>query len=170
MNYWNHVLWSDEMKINLYGSDVFKYVWRRLGEEYEDKCVMPTVKHGGGNVMVWGCMCAASVGELLHVLWNNAAEHDPIPPETGSQGSVPAWQWPKTHLKDDHCFTEEAEGKGDGLAKHVSRLEPNRTSLGDPRAEGGGAQDLKYLPIRDVVMEEWKSIPVATFEAPCTGE
>ena len=51
MDYWNHVLWSDEMKINLFGSDGFKYVWPRPGEEYKDKCVMPTVKHGGGNVM-----------------------------------------------------------------------------------------------------------------------
>ena len=52
MDYWNHVLWSGEMKINLFGSDGFKHVWRRPGEEYKDKCVMPTVKHGGGNVMV----------------------------------------------------------------------------------------------------------------------
>ena len=51
MDYWNHVLWS-EMKINLFGSDGFKHVWRRPGEEYKDKCVMPTVKHGGGNVIV----------------------------------------------------------------------------------------------------------------------
>ena len=52
MDYWNHVLWSDEMKINLFGSDGFKHVWQRPVEEYKDKCVMPTVKHGGGNVMV----------------------------------------------------------------------------------------------------------------------
>ena len=52
MDYWNHVLWSDEMKINLFGSDGFKHVWWRPGEENKDKCVMPTVKHGGGNVMV----------------------------------------------------------------------------------------------------------------------
>ena len=32
------------------------------------------------------------------------------------------------------------------LAKHVSWLEPNRTSLRDPQAEGGGVQSLKYLP------------------------
>ena len=64
MDYWNHVLWSEEMKINLFGSDGFKHVWRRPGEEYKDKCVMPTVKHGGGNVMVEGCMSAAGVGEL----------------------------------------------------------------------------------------------------------
>ena len=52
MDYWNHVLWSNEMKINLFGSNGFKHVWRRPGEEYKDKCVMPTDKHVGGNVMV----------------------------------------------------------------------------------------------------------------------
>ena len=40
------------MKINLFGSDSFKHVWRRPREEHKDKCVMPTVKHGGGNVMI----------------------------------------------------------------------------------------------------------------------
>ncbi len=62
MDYWNHVLWSDETKINLFGSDGVKRVWRPPGEEYKDKCVLPTVKHGGGRV--WGCMSAAGTGEL----------------------------------------------------------------------------------------------------------
>ena len=31
---------------------------------------MPTVKHGGGNVMVWGCMSAAGVGELHFIEGN----------------------------------------------------------------------------------------------------
>ena len=150
IDYWNHVLWSDEMKINLFDSNGFKHVWRRPGDEYKDKCVMPTVKHGGGNVMVWGCMSAAWVGELHftegNLNSNMYCEHDPLSPETGSQCSVPAWQWPRTHLQDDHCFTEEAEGKGNGLAKHVSGLEPNRTSLENPQAEDGGAQSLKYPP------------------------
>ncbi len=51
MDSWNHVLWSDETKINLFGSDGVKRVWRQPGEEYKDKCVLPTVKHGGGSVM-----------------------------------------------------------------------------------------------------------------------
>ena len=70
MDYWNHVLWSDEMKINLFGFNGFKHVWRQPGEEYKDKCVMPTVKHGGGNVMVWGCMSAAGIGELHFIEGN----------------------------------------------------------------------------------------------------
>ena len=52
IDYWNHALWSDEMKINLFGSNGFKHVWQQPGAEYKDKCVIPTVKHGGGNVMV----------------------------------------------------------------------------------------------------------------------
>ncbi len=51
MDYWNLVLWSDETKINLFGSDGVKCVWRQTGEEYKDKCVL--VKHGGGSVMIW---------------------------------------------------------------------------------------------------------------------
>ncbi len=65
MDYWNHVLWSDE--INLFGSDGVKHVWRQPSEEYKDKCVLPTVKHGGGSVMVWGCMSAAGTGELQFI-------------------------------------------------------------------------------------------------------
>ncbi len=30
MNYWNHVLWSDESKVNLFDSDGVQHVWRRL--------------------------------------------------------------------------------------------------------------------------------------------
>ncbi len=61
MDYWNHVLWSGETKINLLGSDGVKRVWRQPGEEYKDKCVLPTVKHSGGSVMFWGCMSAKHV-------------------------------------------------------------------------------------------------------------
>ncbi len=35
MNNWNHVLWSDESKVNLFDSDGVQHVWRRPGEEYE---------------------------------------------------------------------------------------------------------------------------------------
>ena len=44
LDYWQHVLWSDETKINLFGSDGVQRVWRRPGEQNQDKCVIPTVK------------------------------------------------------------------------------------------------------------------------------
>ncbi len=63
-DYWDSILWSDETKINVFGTDGFRTVWRRKGEEYKEKCMVPTVKHGGGSVLMWGCMSAAGVGEL----------------------------------------------------------------------------------------------------------
>ena len=54
MYYWNHVLWSDETKVNLSGSDGVKRVWQQPGEEYKDKCVLPTLKHSVGSFMVSG--------------------------------------------------------------------------------------------------------------------
>ncbi len=67
MYYWNHVLWSDETKINYLVQMVSRRVWWQPGEKYKDKCVLPTVKHGGGSVMVWGCMSAAGTGELQFI-------------------------------------------------------------------------------------------------------
>ena len=59
--------WSDETKIHIFGTDGVQIVWRRKGEEYNEKCMVPTVKHGGGSVLLWGCMSAAGVGELLFI-------------------------------------------------------------------------------------------------------
>uniref|UniRef100_A0A1I7WXV7 DDE_3 domain-containing protein n=1 Tax=Heterorhabditis bacteriophora TaxID=37862 RepID=A0A1I7WXV7_HETBA len=49
------VVFSDESKFNRFGSDGKKYVRSRPGEEFMPKCTIPTIKHGGGSVMV----CAA---------------------------------------------------------------------------------------------------------------
>ncbi len=63
-DYWDSILWSDETKTNVFGTDGFKTVWRHKGEEYKEKCMVPTVKHVDGSVLMWGCMSAAGVGEL----------------------------------------------------------------------------------------------------------
>ncbi len=38
--------------------------------KFEEHCVLPTVKHGGGSIMVWGCMSAAGTGELRFIEGN----------------------------------------------------------------------------------------------------
>jgi transposase len=53
---WKRVVWSDETKINRLGSDGRKWVWKRPGEGLSDRLVEGTVKFGGGNLMMWGCM------------------------------------------------------------------------------------------------------------------
>ena len=51
---WAKVLWSDESKFNLFGSDGINFVRRPPGQRYSPRYQLPTVKHGGGSIMVWG--------------------------------------------------------------------------------------------------------------------
>uniref|UniRef100_A0A8C6K792 Uncharacterized protein n=1 Tax=Nothobranchius furzeri TaxID=105023 RepID=A0A8C6K792_NOTFU len=55
----NFILWSDETKIIVFGTNGFKTVQRRKGEDFKEKCMVPTVKHGGGSVIMWDCMSAS---------------------------------------------------------------------------------------------------------------
>ncbi len=132
MDYWNHVMWSNETKINLFGSDGVKRVWQQPGEEYKDKCVLPTVNHGGGSVMVWGCMSAAGTEELQFIEGTmNANKYCDIL----KQSMIPSLGLGRRAVlqhDNDHCLAKEAEGKGDGLAKHVSRPKPYLASVGHP--------------------------------------
>ena len=63
VNSGNRVLWSDESKICIFGSDGLRYVRRRAGEEMIPECLTPTMKHPQ-SVMVWGCMSTTGVGRL----------------------------------------------------------------------------------------------------------
>lgn len=49
---WKNVLWSDESKYNLFGSDGIRWVRRPANERFNPKYTIPTIKHGGGNVLV----------------------------------------------------------------------------------------------------------------------
>jgi len=64
---WGKVVWSDETKINIRGSDGRQRTLRKNGQQLQDHDVIPTVKHGGGSIMVWGCMLSSGVGYLCRV-------------------------------------------------------------------------------------------------------
>ncbi|GFT57190.1 transposable element Tc1 transposase [Trichonephila clavipes] len=57
--FWNEVIFSDESKFNIFGSDGRRMVSRKPNTSHHPKHTIPTVKHGCGSVMVWGCMAAS---------------------------------------------------------------------------------------------------------------
>ena len=54
LDQWKSVLWSDESKFEIFGSNRHVFVLRRVVERMISPCVVPTVKHGGGGV---GVLC-----------------------------------------------------------------------------------------------------------------
>ena len=56
----NNILSSDETKIELFGLNAKCHVWRKPG-------TIPTVKHGGGSIMLWGCFSVAGTGRLVRI-------------------------------------------------------------------------------------------------------
>jgi transposase len=64
---WKRVIWSDESKINRFGSDGRKRCWKLPGASLKSHHIQPTIKHGGGSLMVWGCMTAEGVGNLCRI-------------------------------------------------------------------------------------------------------
>ena len=97
-------------------------------------------------------MSAAGVGELYFIEGNMNSN---MYCEILQQSMIPSLQKPGRRAVFQHDNDSKHTSKTTTallkrlrlkLAKHISRVEPNRTSLGDPQAEGGGAQSLKYPP------------------------
>ena len=56
----NKIFWSDETKIKHLGLNAKRHVWRKPG-------TIPIGKHGGGSIMLWGCISAAGTGRLVRI-------------------------------------------------------------------------------------------------------
>ena len=56
----NKILWSDETKIELFGLNAKRHISKKPD-------TTPTVKHGGGIIMLWGCFSAAGTGRLVRI-------------------------------------------------------------------------------------------------------
>ncbi len=92
---------SDETKIQLFGINLTRRVWRRRNAAYDPKNTIPTVKHGGGNIML--CFSTKGTEQLYRIKgamdWAMCRQGIEASQgiENGSWMGIPAWQWPKTH-------------------------------------------------------------------------
>jgi hypothetical protein len=59
---WKNIIWSDESKFNVLNSDRKEYYWTNNQGQITKESVKPTLKFGGGSIMVWGCMTWKGIG------------------------------------------------------------------------------------------------------------
>lgn len=104
--FWEKVIFSDESKFNIFGSDGRELVWRKKCEELNPKNTRKTVKHGGGGVMVWGCMSAAGVGNLVFIEETmNKTVYMNILKENLNQSAE------KLNIRDEYYFQQDNDPK-----------------------------------------------------------
>ncbi len=129
--------------------------------------VLPTVKHGGGSVMVWGCMSAAGTGELQFIegTMNANMYCDILKPSM-----IPSLR----RLGRRAVFQNDNDPKHTSKRQRVKVMDwPSMSPDLNPIEHLWGIRKRKVEErkvsnihqLRDVVMEEWKRTPVATCEA-----
>ena len=62
---WKHIIWSDEPPFTLFPTSGRIYVWRMSKEAYDPECLVPTVKHGCGSVLMWAAISCCSAGPII---------------------------------------------------------------------------------------------------------
>lgn len=169
--FWDSVLWSDETKINLFGYDGPQKVWRKAGEEYQEKCLMPTVKHGGGGVLLWGCMTAKGVGEIhfINGIMDSQVYCDilkakmlPTLRSLGRQGLFQQDNDPKHSSRMTKAFLKKEKVKVMEWPSMSPDLNPIEHIWGVLKRKVSERKPKNITELKEVIQEEWKGISTET--------
>uniref|UniRef100_A0A8R1I743 HTH_Tnp_Tc3_2 domain-containing protein n=1 Tax=Caenorhabditis japonica TaxID=281687 RepID=A0A8R1I743_CAEJA len=104
---------NDESKYLMIGTDGVTLVRRPGGKRNDPKYQVPTVKHGGGNVMMWSCFHANGLGSLFRItgtmesyMYKDIMEKEMIPSGRSQMGRGWLFQQDNDPKHSSHFFKD----------------------------------------------------------------
>ena len=97
-----------------------------MGTAHHPSNIIPTVKHDGGSIMLWGWFSAAGTGRLVRIEGTvNGAKYRQIL----DQIYIPTGQWPQAYHKSKAGIASEQERESPWVAQSKPRLESHWKSV-----------------------------------------
>uniref|UniRef100_A0AAY4AHI1 Tc1-like transposase DDE domain-containing protein n=1 Tax=Denticeps clupeoides TaxID=299321 RepID=A0AAY4AHI1_9TELE len=170
-----NVIWSDETKMELFGKNSTCRVWRRKNAKLHPKNTIPTVKYGGGNIMLWGCFSAKGPRRLIRVneRMNGAMYHEILSENLLSSART-------LKMKCGWVFQHDNDPKHTARAtkewfhkKHFKVLEwtsqspdlkPIENLWRELKVHVTQQQPKNTTAVEEICMEEWAKIPATVCE------
>ena len=127
-------------------------VWRKPNTAYQHKRLIPTVKHGGGGLMIWACFTATWPG-------HPAVKCEAIYPITKVWQNRVMQQWFQAHRQISSRMAHKEKNQSATTAQSQSRRQPDWNA--EERPEGTCALWMSTKPneLKQLCKEEWTKIP-----------
>ncbi len=161
--YWDFILWSDETKRNVFGTDGFKTVWRRKGEEYKEKCMVPTVVAvslcGAAWVLLLSGSCISLMASWSHkctaLYWKRRCYHHSVPLVVVHFSNMTMIL--NTHLRPLLDFWRRTGWKwfSESMSPDLNPIE-HLWGILKRQVEHHSPSSIQSL--KEVILEEWKKI------------
>ena len=135
------------------------------------KLCLPTVKHGGGSIMVWGCMSAAGTGGIKFIdgimdstMYCNILKEKMVPSlqKLGKRGVFQHDNDPKHRSKQTTAFLKKRKVKVLKWPTMSPDLKPIKHLWGILKRKVEECRVSNIRQLREVITEEWKNIPAKT--------
>ncbi|CAJ0940501.1 unnamed protein product [Ranitomeya imitator] len=123
LDQWKSVLWSDESKFEIFGSNHRVFVRRRKGERMDSTCLVPTVKHGGVFAQRYALILKKRSLVESGLSWHSESE------ERGPR----RMEYDSGSLKSEHGSSRWRRDKNDDTPKSDVK---KPVSLGQPLRKG----------------------------------